>query len=212
MLWSFALLHGVLFSSVLSYLIVSAVGVILIAAGLIGAPRGKLTIVLLFITLAGILAYPFLNVYQPALTAAPGYEMRVATQPDLLDGVVKSAHKTMEMTPCEYTLLGWSTPDQLYYAEQCNNGNSRTWLYDVSLNRSQAVIAPPRRYATNTCGDVTLSDWVRAPSVYPAAAEPSVRQVYLQGNSLSAPNCEWVAAIARHGYGPEDVILLREVT
>lgn len=207
---SLEMLRGFLFSSVPSYLIASMVGVCLIAAALFNSTRHKLTIALLLLMLLGILAYPFANVYQPALVAAPGHEMRVATQPDLMNGIVKSAHKSLEVMPCQYTLLGWGTSERLYYAEQCNDGTSHTWLYDLSQDRAQSVIAPPRKYATNTCSDLSLSDWVRAPSIYPATLEPQVRQLYLRGNSLPAPNCQWIATVTRHGYGPEDVIVLRE--
>jgi hypothetical protein len=206
---SFEILRGILFSSIPSYLIASMLGLCLIATALFNPPRHGLSTLLLLVTLCGILAYPFANRYRPALVAAPGYEMRIATQADVLNGVVKSAQKTLEVTPCQYTLLGWSSSEQLYYAEQCRNGNSRTWLYDLAQDRAQAVIAPPRKYSTNTCSDLSLADWVRAPAVYPATLEPQVRLTYLQGNSLPAPNCQWVATVARHGYGPEDVILLK---
>lgn len=210
-LWLTSSLRRLLFSSTLSYLLVSIVGVLLVVASVIVTQRSRLSLALLLITSLGILAYPFLNAYRPALAAAPGYEMRVATQPSPLDGIVKSTQASLEITPCRYTLLGWNTSEQLFYKEQCD-GVTRTWLYDVAQRKALSVIAPPGDYVVNTCSDITVSDWVRAPSVYPPEVEPEVRKVYLEGNSRPSPDCRWVAVITRHVYGPEDVVLLRKIS
>jgi hypothetical protein len=210
-LWLISSLRRLLFSSTLSYLLVSIVGVLLVVASVIVTQRSRLSLALLLITSLGILAYPFLNVYRPALTAAPGYEMRVATQPGPLDGIVKATQASLEITPCRYTLLGWNTSEQLFYKEQCD-GVTRTWLYDVAQKKALSVIAPPNTYVMNTCSDITVSEWVRAPSIYPPEMEPDVRKVYLEGNSRPSPNCRWTAVITRHVYGPEDVVLLRKIS
>jgi hypothetical protein len=135
--------------------------------------------------------------------------MRVPTQPGPLEGVIKSTQVGVELEPCHYTLLGWDTSQQLFYKEQCYSGAEQVWSYDPLQQRVQSVQSAPRDLVMNTCPDIVVSDWVRAPGVQPGSAEPEMRRVYLQGNSRPSPDCQWMAATTQYIYGPEDVIVLR---
>ena len=49
---------------------------------------------------------------------------------------------------------------------------------------------------------------VRSPLIYPPEAEPSTRSISVRDNGLASPDDRWVALVARHIYGPEDVIVV----
>ena len=93
----------------------SVVVIGLIVAALRWGQPGRITRVLLILTLLAILGFPWFFRYEPAVSAAPGYVLRWPTQPGLLEGVAKRARITTEQRPCTYTLLGWSADASLYY-------------------------------------------------------------------------------------------------
>jgi hypothetical protein len=210
-IWLASFLRSLLFRSVAGYLLVSLVGLLLIVAALRWSRRSWLSLALLGVTLLSIVIYPFLNQYRPPLGPAPRVEMRAPTQPGPLEGVIKSTQIGVELEPCHYTLLGWDAAHQLFYKEQCYSGDEQVWSYNPVENHVQPVRSAPRDLVINTCPDIVVSDWVRAPGVQPGSAEPEMRRVYLQGNSRPSPDCQWMAATTQYVYGPEDVIVLKQV-
>ena len=56
----------------------------------------------------------------------------------------------------------------------------------------------------------SLLEWVRSPRVWPADAELNVRRLEVRVDGLASPDGQWVAAVVRHIYGPEDVIVVGE--
>ena len=210
-IWFISFLRSFLFSSVISYLLVSLMGLLLIGAALLWSRHSWIALVLLLVTLLSIVIYPLLNQYHPSLTPAPGYEMQVPTQPGPLEGIIKSTQITVELETCHYTLLGWDITQKLFYKEQCYSGPEQVWSYDPAQQRAQSVLSEPSDLVMNTCPGIVVSDWVRVPLVYPPEAEPDVRRAHLEGNSRPSPDCRWIAAITRYIYGPEDVVLLRKV-
>ncbi len=56
---------------------------------------------------------------------------------------------------------------------------------------------------------VKVYDLVRAEGVRPIIEEPNARRVYLQEGSLLSADGYWVALVARHLYGPEDVVIVQ---
>lgn len=197
------------FSELWLYLLISLFGISLILAALIWGQPGRVTRLLLVLTLLAILAFPWFYHYAPAVIAAADHEMRWPTQPGLLDGVVKRVQITLEQRPCIYTLLGWSADETLYYQSVCGGTDSQVWAYPLEKQAgSQPVTAIPSDLFTDIRLRSQVLDLVRSPSVYPAEGEPSTRSVMVQGNGLASPDGQWVALIARHIYGPEDVLIV----
>jgi hypothetical protein len=147
--------------------------------------------------------------YQPAVVAAPGYEMRWPTRPGPAASPLKSYQMFFEMRPCEYALLGWSAGGALYYQEACREGEPRIWAADPEARgRPSQVTAPPAGLLQETVPRRSILEWARSPMVYPADAEPDVRALEVRVDGIASPDGRWVAVVVRHIYGPEDVIVL----
>lgn len=146
--------------------------------------------------------------YQPALAAAPGYQMVNVTEPGgVVDGLRKNVQVLIEKRPCTYTLLGWSDAGLLYYHATCGNSIG-LWSVDPSDSpqAQRASFVPASLHASQLARSDAL-DRLRAPGVRPARSEPPTRDVYLRDYNQS-PDGEWLAVVARHLYGPEDVLLV----
>ena len=147
--------------------------------------------------------------YQPAVVAAPGCEMRWPTRPALGASVVKSYQRFFETRPCEYTVLGWSAEGTLYYQEACRDNLPQVWAYDLEKgSQPYRVETSPRDLLQETVPRRLILEMVRSPGVRPADAEPMVRELEVRVDGLASPDGRWVAVVARHIYGPEDVIVL----
>ncbi len=215
--WWYQVLFLYTFASALSfsrfeiYVLVSLLGVVAVVAAWQWSRPNRIVRGLFLVSLLSILAFPWLFRYQPALVAAPGYAMRLPTQPGWLDGVVKSHQAVAEVQPCAYTLLGWSNDAVLYYQAACKTTTPQTWVIAPDREASPRLVdsAPPG--LSTERAPTSILDWVRAEGVRPASAEPDVRRVHLREGSLMSPDGRWVALIARHVYGPEDVVLVSPV-
>jgi hypothetical protein len=147
--------------------------------------------------------------YQPAVVAAPGCEMRWPTRPALGASVVKSYQRFFETRPCEYTVLGWSAAGTLFYQEGCQDNLPQVWAYDLEKgNQPSRMDASPTDLLQEAIPCSSILEWVRSPRVRPADAEPMVRNLTVRVDGLASPDGRWVAVVARHIYGPEDVIVL----
>jgi hypothetical protein len=208
-IWLSQYLRALLFSNLVVYLSISLLGIGAAIAASIWARAHWSVRGLLILTLLAIVAFPWVFRYQPALVAAPGYAMRVPTQPGWLDGVVKSNQSAAEIRPCTYTLLGWSADAMLFYQAQCSSAPTQTWAIapDREANARLVASAPADLFAERA--STSVLGWVRAASVSPVSEEPNARQAFLREGSLVSPNGDWVALIARHLYGPEDVVLVK---
>ncbi|MGB0389237.1 MAG: hypothetical protein ACPGWR_30810, partial [Ardenticatenaceae bacterium] len=58
--------------------------------------------------------------YYPPI-AAPGYELRLVTQPNPLGGALKRAAAELELRRCTYELTGWQE-ERIYYTQSCAFG------------------------------------------------------------------------------------------
>lgn len=163
-------------------------------------------------TLACVLTAFAVFRYQPAVVAAPGYDMDWPTRPGLAGSLVKSYQRFFEIRPCVYELLGWSTGGKLYYREACRAPDfqvSQVWAYDPDRrSRPRPAAGPLPSLNQATVPRQSLLEWVRSPQVWPADAEPSVRRLEVRADGLASPDGRWVAAVVRHIYGPEDVIVV----
>ena len=137
--------------------------------------------------------------------------MRVPTQPGFLGGVIKAAQAGAEKVPCKYELLGWNVTNQLFYQSACGNDAAVTWWYDPRGPSGEPHVTPraPGGLARDEMLSYEVLDRVRASGVWPPDAEPGTRSIQLRQGSLRSPDGQWVALVARHVYGPEDVVIVQ---
>ncbi len=207
----FHVLRALLFSNLTVYLAISLLGIGAGVVALLWVRPHWFVRLILVLSLLAIIAFPWVFRYRPALVAAPGYAMRVPTQPGLLDGVVKLNQSIVEIQPCEYTLLGWSADAILYYQVQCDSDPAQTWAIapDRETNARLVTTVPADLFVDRA--SISLFDRVRADTVSPASEEPNARRVHLREGSLISHDGSWVALIAWHVYGPEDVVIVQGV-
>lgn len=209
-LWVLSIPQIVVFGALERYLLVSLAGIVLTLAALVWARPGRRTRVLLFLVLLAILIFPWFYRYQPAVVAAPGYAMHVPTHPGRLGSVAKHAQASTEITPCEYTLLGWRDDGTLYYQAACGGAGPQVWRFDPSKASSAQRVAQAPADLTRQRPAASILEWLRAPEVYPPEEEPNARRVAVQDSGLTSPDGHWVAVVVGHLYGPQDVVVLSE--
>ncbi len=207
-LFLFDFLRALAFSRIEIYLFVSLLGIAAVLGAWMWARPSRMMRGLLLLSLLAILAFPWLYRYQPALVAAPGYAMRLPTQPGWLEGVVKWNQVAAETRPCTYALLGWSQEAVLYYQADCKGTPLQVWAIAPDREASARPFGSAPLQLVAERAPVTITDWVRAGGVWPPNEEPNARRVNLREGSLVSPDGRWVALIARHVYGPEDVVLV----
>jgi hypothetical protein len=165
------------------------------------------------IAFAGVLAFPLLMRYQPAVRAAPGVELRLVERPGPIEGAVRDCQAAAEVRGCQYEPLGWADAQTLVYRQWCD-GRYEMGVWHPGDSR------PPQAYHLDT-DEVTpfeadldaLTRETCAPSicVLPALAKREPFEPgYYPGryeDALISPNGRWVAFTAEHVYGPEDLIV-----
>ncbi len=156
------------------------------------------------ILLAAVL-FGFLR-YQPALLAAPGYTLNNITDPGWLNGRIKTVQIAIEQVPCTYALLGWQEDEHLYYQAVCG-GDGQMWRYAVSTDRSEKVDTLPDDLHVVSVPVSTIEDSLLA-NVYPPELATVSRRTFITGEPLASGNGRYTALVARHVYGPQDVLLL----
>jgi hypothetical protein len=163
---------------------------------------------LLFAGLLSMAAFPFLYRYQPAVTAAPGHQLLLVTGPDsFCDHVRRQSETFWEIRRCEYEIIGWDEDERLFYKARCDGDSEQLWAYqpDARTGPEPAAAIPDTLYPIVSLPEAI--DYVQA-DVYPPSAEESVRRLSFPPPWSVSPTGHWVAAVARHVYGPEDVIVV----
>ncbi len=193
------------FSSLPVYLGLSLVGVVLGAAALVLArPRrpGRLALLL---AQASILALPLVYTYRPAVTVdLTRTRAHVPTQPAPYAQVVKATQVAVELRRCDYSLLGWDDQDTLYGEEICSERHRYWSYYPLSETRLGTVnTVPPDlfRQAVEREQLLALGVGSRVPT------DEALRLVVPEPG-LTSRQGEWTAFVARHIYGPEDVVVV----
>jgi len=208
----FLLLYPIdlLFTSLTVYLVLSAAGLVLgIATIALARPR-KLSLALLLLGLLAIAALPFVYRYRPAVTVDPGgAQLHVPTQPGRIAGVVKSTQAGAEMRQCEYKLLGWSKENALYGEETCGTSH-RTWIYRPMSNRrlQTVTVVPTDLLQQSVSREELRTEGVRATIPHDEMLRITVRESGLASPESNSQESWWYAFIARHVYGPEDVVVI----
>ena len=204
-------LISIAFSYAPIYYAATILGIGLILTALKWGQARRVVRILLLVGLLAILLYPIILPYQPAVAAAEGYELFAPAQPGLLNGAVKRAAMISERRACTYNLSGWSEDDSLYYETECN-GKIAQWVYfpgekaeqiaDLPANLIQQVVPEPKAI-----------NWVYSSGVYPKEAELPTRTLKIRHHeALLSGDGRYLALIARHIYGPEDVLVLQKMT
>ena len=199
-----------LFTSLTVYLVLSVAGVVLgIATIALARPR-KLSLALVLLGLLAITALPFVYRYRPAVTVDPGGALiRVPTQPGRIAGVVKTTQVGAEVRQCEYKLLGWSKESALYGEETCGTSH-RTWVYwPMSDRRLQTVTVVPTDLLQQSVSREDLrAEGVRATIPHDETLRITVRESGMASPESGSQGSWWYAFVARHVYGPEDVVVI----
>lgn len=192
-----------LFTRLEVYLILNVLGLGLTLVALIRGCPGRVVRVLLFLGLLAILVLPVLYHYEPAVWTDSDYAVRVPTQPGLLTGVVKTAQVGAEVRTCKYNLLGWSVSQGALYGEEICGQRTRIWVYwPLSDKRIHTVQSVPDDVSRE---QVSRSNLEGVHSILPL--DESLISTVCEPVLIS-PEGWWYAFIARHVYGPEDVIIV----
>jgi hypothetical protein len=149
--------------------------------------------------------------HRPGLSPAPGYVMRNVTPPEgFLAGYVREVQAWLEVTPCEYAILGWADDGALYYEANCRR-QLQVWRAHPDDRADAArVAAAPSGLARESVLKQVVLDRVWVPTVLPQSVEPWVREVNLRSLGYPSPDGRWLAFVAERVYGPQDVLLLTE--
>ncbi|MBI4758943.1 MAG: hypothetical protein HY783_08115, partial [Chloroflexi bacterium] len=105
---------------------------------------------------------------------------------------------------------GWTAEEMLYYRAECGKKDPQVWGFAPGRDeRPQPVASAPPNLVVGWPREPVLN-WVRSPGIWPAKEEPNVRRVTVQESGVASPDARWVAVVARHIYGPEDVVVLTQ--
>lgn len=175
----------------------SVLGLVLVLIGMTWGRPGWMGRIALVGGLLAILALPAAYEYTPAVSVEPGYVMRVPTDPGALAGVVKATQTGAEVRRCEYELLGWSRSEGALYGKEVCGERRLNWVYwPMSDHYERAVSTVPE--------DLVRQDAVELVGVHSVYTLDLV----VREPVLTSPDGWWYAFIARHIYGPEDVVVV----
>lgn len=194
-----------LFTSLPVYLALSAIGLALCTAALALARPAKLGRAALMLGLLAVFALPSLYRYKPAVVGDPKYALiRVPTQPGPLAGVTKAMQAGAEVRRCDYKLLGWSEQDALFGEEVCGS-HHRFWVYwPMSDRRLQTVSVVP----VDLFRQEVSREQLRAEGISSCVPLDDTLRIVVREPGLSSRAGWWYAFVARHIYGPEDVVVM----
>lgn len=154
--------------------------------------------------------------YYPPIIAAPGYELRLVTQPNPFQGALKQAAVELELHRCTYKLNGWQE-ERIYYTQTCGFGTTNKWVYHVSQNDSPEQIDDlPQNLSVDLLPvkslreKIRIRDWndLDSGNPLPNENEKGIRHLVARQDGLVAPDGKTIALVTKHVYGPEDVIVL----
>ncbi|MDF1515879.1 MAG: hypothetical protein P1S60_18875 [Anaerolineae bacterium] len=190
-----------LFTYLWLYIALSVAGLALTISALKWSRPSKLWKVGLFIGLLAIVALPLVMRYKPTVWVEPGYTVRVPTQPGLLGGVVKATQAGIEVRRCEYEFLGWSKSEGALYGEEMCGEHERTWVFwPLSDSKLETVSSVP--------DDLLQEKVIGVESVHSTIPFDDTLDIVVKKPILQSPEGWWSAMVARHLYGPEDVVIV----
>jgi hypothetical protein len=192
---------GLLFSNPFVFWVSSVLVFGLVALAWVwGHPDRTARAVLLLVMLA-VVATPLVRHYHPAVKAQPGVTMRVLTLPTLWESPSKGFGVGAEVCRCAYALRGWDGDGNLYYTETCGQQVSE-WRYspasDTRTRLSASLPDDMHRQTVSRPVDHVVASIPGDPQLRVSVREPVLR----------SPDGAWDAFVAKHVYGPEDVIVV----
>ena len=165
------------------------------------------------IALLAVVTFPLTVRYRPAAEPTPGVEMRMVEPPGFLESPVRACQAAAEMMGCQYEVLGWADERTLVYRRWCGG------YHDVE-GWHPGTPGEPLAYDLET-GTVTpfgggleglfQERCLASHCVIPALQELHPGRHYLPGRydaPTLSPDGRWVAFVAQHIYGPEDLLVL----
>jgi hypothetical protein len=144
---------------------------------------------------------PLVRHYRPAVVAHPGVTMRVLTLPTIWENPARGFSVGAEVQRCAYALRGWDDDSNLYYTETCRQQVSE-WRYSPATDT--------RTRLSSSLPDDMHQQTVGRPVSCVTASIPGDPQLRLSVREpvLRSPDGAWDAFVAKHVYGPEDVVVI----
>lgn len=167
--------------------------------------------------IAGVLALPFaVGPYRPAVRSSAGVELRQVEQPGWLAGVVKGLQAGAEIRPLVYGPLGWADGQTLVYRTWRGAGYDRTGAWQAGI--PGPAMAYDVAEGASRPWDGALDDLHRAACPNGACVRPLLTKYYQPADRLyfaghyedvlASPDGRRYAFVARHAYGPEDLVIV----
>ncbi len=197
------------FSYLPIYYIFTIFGIGIILTALTWGKPSRIPKIILLMGFLSILLYPFAFSYKTAVIASDGFTLFTPTKPDMMTGLAKYAAVAAERRPCSYQLHGWSRDDVLYYESVCGGNAPEFWAYTVGEN-AELVKSVPENLIYEIFPNEEAEEWVYVPNFYPKNGERSYRSIVIRQHDALLSNNGDLALIARHLYGPEDVLVLQK--
>jgi len=192
---------GLLFSNPVVFWVSSVLVLGLAVLAWVWGHPGRAARVALLLVMLAVVVTPLVRHYRPAVKAQPGVTMRVLTLPAIWESPSKGFAVGAEVQRCAYALRGWDDDGNLYYTETCGQQVSE-WQYSpasdtrtrlsasLPVDMRQRIVSRPEDHVTASFpGDSQLQLAIREPV-------------------LRSPDGVWDAFVARHVYGPEDVVVV----
>lgn len=207
------------------YVVLSAMAIVAALAALVAlvAAHGSLVwrrpaAYLCLAALLAVLIVPWTRApYRPAMATQPGVELHLVNRPSgLIATAVRSLQTGAEVRPEVYEPLGWADDQRFVYRLRQSAGYDQSGLwqggeagpllaYDVGANASQAWQGAPEDLYAQPC---PVSACL-TPLLEPFYAGSG--QAYFPGHYpqvFPSPDDRWRAVVARHIYGPEDLVVI----
>lgn len=174
--------------------------------------KNKIWLVGTVVILLGAIVGVSLIRYQPALASAPGHNLWFVTQPSPLAHVPRIIEQVSERQPCEYEILGWTDNRTLYYKANCAGEVEIRRYTTNSLTSTEATPVLPNTLQTTVISKQEVLNSVRAAGVRPKKYESVTRPLLLASAGYVSPTGKQVALVTQHLYGPQDVIIVDNVS
>lgn len=192
---------GLLFSNPVIFWVSSMLVLVLAVLAWAWARPNRATRAALLLVALAVVATPLVRHYRPAVKAQSGVTMRVLTLPSVWESPSKGFGIGAEVRRCAYALHGWDDDGNLYYTETCGQ-QVNEWCYVPATDtHTRLTTALPgdmqRQTVSRPVGRVTAS----------IPGDPQLR-LSIRESVLRSPDGAWDAFVARHVYGPEDVVIV----
>jgi hypothetical protein len=172
----------------------------------------------LLLALSSVLLFPLFTQYYPAVQAKSQAELRLVESPNLLMGVVRTSMAIAEVTDCIYEPLGWLNNETLIYRKWCDGYYDAPPYPIWHAEQPSAPLAYHLNTQQSTIFTGEVSQLERVTCIYSKCVRPLLSQDYVHATppryplsfkeAVISPDQKWIAFVAEHVYGPEDLLLI----